>query len=74
MPRLWGVDIVAAMAQPPIKLSDNEADDRLKRAMTVLGDEPGETVAANTALEAARKALRLISIALISSGVKRDGL
>lgn len=68
------MDIVAAMAQPPIKISDNEADDRLKRAMTVLGDEPGETVAANTALEAARKALRLISIALIASGVNRDGL
>src|SRR5947207_2606014 len=53
-------------------LSDNEADDRLKAALNVLGEAPGVTVAADTALAAARKALSLLSLGLIAAGVKRE--
>jgi hypothetical protein len=53
-------------------LSDNEADDRLKAALNALGDAPGITVAADTALAAARKALSLLSLGLIAAGVKRE--
>jgi len=53
-------------------LSENEADDRLKAAQEVLGKAPGGTVAADTALSAARRALHLISLGLIAAGVKRD--
>lgn len=53
-------------------LSETEADDRLKAAHAALGDAPGATVAADTALTAARKALTLISLGLIAAGVKRD--
>jgi hypothetical protein len=53
-------------------LSDNEADDRLKAALNALGEAPGVTVAADTALTAARKALSLISLGLIAAGVKRE--
>ena len=45
-------------------LSENEADDRLKAALNALGEAPGVTVAADTALAAARKALSLIRWAL----------
>jgi hypothetical protein len=38
-------------------LSDNQADDRLKAALAALGEPPGATIRANTALIAARKAL-----------------
>lgn len=55
--------------KPP--LSDNEADDRLKAALDVLGDEPGATIEANTALEAARRALNMLSLGLISAGLNR---
>jgi hypothetical protein len=53
-------------------LSENEADDRLKAALNALGEAPGVTVAADTALRAARRALSLLSIGLIAAGVKRD--
>ena len=53
-------------------LSDNEADDRLKAALNALGEAPGVTVAADTALAAARKALSLLSLGLIAAGVKRE--
>jgi hypothetical protein len=53
-------------------LSDNEADDRLKAALNALGEAPGVTVAADTALAAARKALSLLSLGLIAAGVKSE--
>jgi hypothetical protein len=53
-------------------LSDNEADDRLKAALNALGEAPGVTVAADTALAAARKALSLLSLGLIAAGVRRE--
>jgi hypothetical protein len=53
-------------------LSDNEADDRLKAALNALGEARGVTVAADTALAAARKALSLLSLGLIAAGVKRE--
>jgi len=53
-------------------LSENEADDRLKAALNALGEAPGITVAADTALTAARRALSLISLGLIAAGVKRE--
>jgi hypothetical protein len=53
-------------------LSENEADDRLKAALDALGQAPGITVAADTALIAARRALSLLSLGLIAAGVKRE--
>jgi len=53
-------------------LSDNESEDRLKAALNALGEAPGVTVAADTALAAARKALSLLSLGLIAAGVKRE--
>ena len=53
-------------------LSDNEADDRLKAALNALGEAPGVTVAGDTALAAARKALSLLSLGLIAAGVQRE--
>lgn len=46
-------------------LSDNEAHDRLSAAREVLGDVPGETVRADTALKAARQALSGLALALL---------
>ena len=51
-------------------LSDNQAHDRIKAAEDVLGDAPGASIQADTALGAARKALRLIAMALVRAGVK----
>jgi hypothetical protein len=53
-------------------LSDNEADDRLKAALNALGEAPGVTVAGDTALAAARRALSLLSLGLIAAGVKSE--
>lgn len=50
------------------KLTDQEALDRLARASLVLGDEPGQTVRANTALEAARQAVSILIIGLEIAG------
>jgi hypothetical protein len=59
-------------------ISDSEIDDRLKGAILLLGEEPGRTVAGNTALKAARNGLALLSFGLIAAGEKadaaRDGL
>jgi len=53
-------------------LSDNEADDRLKDALAALGQAPGATVRADTALQAARKMLSLLSMGLICASVKAE--
>jgi hypothetical protein len=53
-------------------LSDNQADDRLKAALAILGEAPGATVWANTALKAARQALRLLSMGLIMAGERAE--
>jgi hypothetical protein len=53
-------------------LSDNEADDLLKAARDALGDRPGASVAANTALATARRALTLLSLGLINSGINSE--
>jgi hypothetical protein len=53
-------------------LSDNQADDRLKAALEVLGEAPGITVAGDTALKAARKALALLSLGLVAASAKRE--
>lgn len=53
-------------------LSDNEADDRLKDALGALGEAPGATIRADTALTAARKMLALLSLGLIAAGVKAE--
>jgi hypothetical protein len=53
-------------------LSDNDADDRLKAALAALGTAPGRTVAANTALQAARRALSMLSWSLLTSSVRRE--
>jgi hypothetical protein len=50
-------------------LSDNQADDRLKTALAALGQAPGATVRADTALTAARKALALLSMGLITASI-----
>ena len=49
--------------KPP--LGDTQAHDRLCAAREALGEEPGATVRANTALEAARRALTLLQIGLV---------
>ncbi|HWV44129.1 MAG TPA: hypothetical protein VN004_21070 [Pseudorhodoplanes sp.] len=53
-------------------LSENEVDDRLKRALDVLGTAPGATKDAHVIITAARKALWMYSIGLIEAGVKRE--
>jgi len=66
---LWHSNTCMADNRP---LSENEADDRLKAALNALGEARGVTVAADTALTAARRALSLISLGLIAAGVKRE--
>jgi hypothetical protein len=53
-------------------LSDNEADDRLKAALAKLGEAPGATVRADTALTAARKMLALLSMGLLTASVRAE--
>lgn len=53
-------------------LSDNQADDRIKAAIAALGVAPGATTRADTALGAARKMLALLSMGLISAGIRAD--
>lgn len=50
-----------------MKLSDDEAHERLVKAQQALGGDEAESTWANTALEAARKALALLQIALVSA-------
>lgn len=45
-------------------LSDDEAVDRLVRAADALGEEPGETARAQTALTVARSAMRMLILGL----------
>jgi hypothetical protein len=54
------------------RLNDNEVDDRIKAALEALGTARGITTAGDAALRAARRALHLLSCALISVSVKRD--
>lgn len=42
------------------KLSDDEAHERLLKASLALGEEPGDSVRAHTALSAARKAMTML--------------
>ena len=53
-------------------LPDNEADDRLKAAIAALGEAPGATDEADTALSAARKMLALLSMGLIKAGGRAE--
>ncbi len=62
-------------------LTDNQAHDRLSAALEALGDEPGVTTRADTALSAARRALSMLSFGLLYAsekgldevpGVKKD--
>lgn len=46
-------------------LSDTQVHDRLVAASYVLGSAPGATGRANTALEAARRALRLLQLGMV---------
>lgn len=46
-------------------LSDNQAHDALTEARRALGEAPGATIRANTALEAARRVLSGLSISLL---------
>jgi hypothetical protein len=46
------------------KLTDQDALDRLERASAVLGDEPAETVQAQTALTVARSAMTMLMLGL----------
>lgn len=48
-------------------LSDNEAHDRLVAARDALGDAPGATKRANTALEAARRAMTILQLGLVAA-------
>jgi hypothetical protein len=45
-------------------LTDQEAIDRLAKASAVLGDEPGATVRAQTALTTARVAVSILMLGL----------
>lgn len=49
-------------------LNDTEAYDRLHAALMELGTAPGATVAADTALTAARRALVLLQMGIVKSG------
>ena len=48
-------------------LSDTEAHDRLCKAAEALGNERGATKPADTALEAARRALVLLQLGLVQA-------
>lgn len=51
-------------------LSDNQAGDRLSAALEALGEEPGATLRADTALIAARKALAMLALGLLYASEK----
>ena len=55
-----------------IPLSDTQAADRLQQASAALGDAPGASIPANTALQAARKALSLLTLGLIATVERQD--
>lgn len=56
-----------------MKLTDDEAHERLVKAQQALGVEVAETTWANTALEAARKALALLQLGLVAASDKNNG-
>lgn len=51
-------------------LSDNRAHDLLTEARRILGDAPGETTRADTALQAARRTLTGLAFALLVASEK----
>jgi hypothetical protein len=53
-------------------LSDNLAHDRLHEALEALGEAPGATVHADTALGAARRGLRFLALALVRASVNSE--
>jgi hypothetical protein len=53
-------------------LSDNAAHDRLYKALEALGEAPGATVHADTALRAARHALRILALSLVRASVNSE--
>ena len=54
------------------KLSDNQVHDLLVAAREALGNDDGLTVHGQTALKAARKALVLLQIGVVSAGEAID--
>ena len=59
--------------KPERLLSDNEAFERIHAAREALGGESGATVHADTALSAARKALAMLSLALVAASDRANG-
>lgn len=55
-----------------LPLSDNEVHDRLVAAYNALGERPGATTRGDTALKAARKALRLLQLGLVVAMEKAE--
>jgi hypothetical protein len=53
-------------------LSDNATHDRLYKALETLGEAPGASVHANTALKAARRCLRLLALGLLCASMKSE--
>ena len=75
--RHWKTEVVATNVEmlSGRRKKDYEAEtaaDALAAQANALGEAPGITVAADTALAAARRALCLISLGLIAAGVKRE--
>ena len=60
-------------SEPERLLSDNEAFERIHAAREALGSEGGATVHADTALSAARKALAMLSLALVAASDRANG-
>jgi hypothetical protein len=57
----------------PDPLDDIQAYDRLHEALVALGREPGRSIAANTALATARRALFLLQMGLLAaSEIRQD--
>lgn len=54
------------------KLSDNQVHDALHAAIEALGERDATTVRGRTALEAARKALRLLQAGLVFAMVREE--
>lgn len=48
-------------------LSDDAAYERMANALNALGNEPGETVRADTAIKAARRSLNLLMFGLLAA-------
>ena len=53
-------------------LTDEEAHDRLIAAREALGDDAATSTAANTAMEAARKALVMLQLGLLMAMERRE--